>query len=48
MTDFIEWCIIASAIVGYINYAVLIIIANNLRGIKTEILKLKNQKGGEE
>lgn len=47
MNGFIEWCIIASAIVGYVNFAFLVIIDNKLREIKRDISKLKKEKGGE-
>lgn len=44
MSGFMEWCIVASAIVGYVNLAFLIIIDNKLREIKSEISKLKKRK----
>ena len=47
MNGFIEWCIIASAIVGYANFAFLVIIDNKLREIKRDISKLKKEEGGE-
>lgn len=47
MNGFVEWCIIASALVGYVNFAFSVIIDNKLREIKREISKLKKQKGGE-
>ena len=31
MNGFMEWCIIASAVVGYANFAFLVIIDNKLR-----------------
>ena len=48
MNGFIEWCIIASVLTGYVNFAFLVIINNNLREIKREISSLKKKKGGEE
>lgn len=48
MNGFIEWCIIASALVGYVNSAFLVIIDNKLREIKGEISRLKKEKGGGE
>jgi hypothetical protein len=47
MNGFIEWCIIASALVGYVNWAFLVIIDNKLREIKIETSRLKKEKGGE-
>lgn len=47
MNGFMEWCIIASAVVGYANFAFLVIIDNKLREIKRKISKLKKDKGGE-
>lgn len=47
MNGFMELCIVASAITGYVNFAFLVIIGNNLREIKREILRLKKEKGGE-
>lgn len=43
MSDFIEWCIVASAITGYVNFVFLVIIDNKLREIKRETSK---EKGG--
>ena len=48
MNGFMEWCIIASALAGYVNLAFLVIIDNKLREIKREISKLKKEKGCEE
>lgn len=48
MSIFIEWCIFASAITGYVNFSLLIIIYEKLREIKSETSKLKKEKGGEE
>lgn len=47
MNDFIEFCIVASAFAGFVNFAFVIIIDNNLREIKREISRLKKEKGGE-
>ena len=47
MNGFITWCIISSALVGYINLAFLLIIDDKLREIKREISKLKKVKGGD-
>lgn len=47
MNGFMEWCIIASAVVGYANFAFLVIIDNKLREINRKISKLKKDKGGE-
>ena len=44
MNGFIEWCIIASTIAGYVNLALLVFIDNNLDEIKREISKLKKEK----
>ena len=46
MNGFIEWCIIASALAGYVNFAFLVIIDNNLREIKRGISRAKKEKGG--
>ena len=46
MNGFIEWCIIASAFVGYVNFAFLVIVDNKLREIKRETSSLKKEKGG--
>ena len=48
MNIFIEWCIIASVLVCYVNFAFLVIIDNKLREIKIEISRLKTEKGGAE
>ena len=48
MNEFIEGCIIASAIVGYVNFSFLVIIDNKLREIKRYMSKLKKEKGGEQ
>lgn len=47
MNGFMEWCIIASAFVGYVNFTFLVIIDNKLCEIKREISKPKKEKGGE-
>lgn len=47
MIGFMEVCIFASALAGYINFALLIIIDEKLREIKCETSKLKKEKGGE-
>jgi hypothetical protein len=47
MKDFIEWCITACAIMGFVNFAFLLIIDNKVSEIKREISKLKKKKGGE-
>jgi hypothetical protein len=48
MNGFIEWCIISSLIVGFINFVLLLNIDNKLCEIKREISKLKKEKGGAE
>ena len=48
MNGFMEWCIISSAVVGYANFAFLVIIDNKLREIKRYMSKLKKEKGGDE
>ena len=48
MNGFLELCIIASAIMSYVNLGFLCIIDNKLREIKSEISRLKKQKGGAE
>ena len=48
MNEFIEGCIIASAMVGYVNFAFLVIIDNKLREIKRYVSKIKKEKGGDE
>ena len=48
MNGFEIWCIIASALTGYVNFAFLIIIDNKLRELKREISRLKKEKGGAE
>ena len=48
MNEFIEGCIIASAMVGYVNFAFLVIIDNKLREIKRYMSKIKKEKGGKE
>ena len=48
MNEFIEGCIVASAIVGYVNFAFLVTIDNKFREIKRYMSKLKKEKGGEE
>ena len=48
MNEFIEGCIIASAMVGYVNFAFLVIIDNKLREIKRYMSKIKKEKGGDE
>ena len=48
MNGFLEWCIVASAILAYVNFGFLCIIDNKLREIKSEISRLKKQKGGAE
>lgn len=47
MNGFLEWCILFSAIVSYVNLWFLCIIEKKLREIKSEISRLKKQKGGE-
>ena len=47
MNGFIAWCIVASMIAGYFNLAFLLIIVNKLCEIKSEISRLKKEKGGE-
>ena len=47
MNNFIEWCIIVSALVGSVNFAFLVIIDNKLCKIKRETSRLKKEKGGE-
>lgn len=47
MNGFMEWCIIASALAGYVNFAFLVIIDNKLREINREISKLKKEKAGD-
>ncbi len=48
MNGFIEWCIIASAILGYVNFAFLVIVNNKFCEMKREISRLKKEKGGAE
>lgn len=48
MNGIIEWCIIASALTGYVNFAFLVIIDNKLREIKRGTSRAKKAKGGGE
>ena len=45
MNGFIEWCITASLIVGFVNFAFLVKIDNKLCEIKREISSSKKEKG---
>lgn len=47
MNGFLEWCIVASAIVEYVNFCFVYIIYDKLREIKSEISSMKKQKDGE-
>lgn len=47
MSGFIEWCIIASTILGFINFAFLVIVDNKFCEIKGEISRLKKEKGSD-
>ena len=44
----IAWCSIASAVMGFVNFACLTIINDKLSEIKTELLKFKKEKEGEQ
>lgn len=46
MNSFLEWGIICSAGVGFVNYAILLIIESKLNEIKREISRLEKQKDG--
>ena len=45
MNNFIEWCIIASAFVGFVNFAFLVIIDDKLREIKRGTSREEKEKG---
>jgi hypothetical protein len=44
MGDLWMLCLLASAIMGYVNFAFLVIIDNKLKEIKSEIKELKKEK----
>lgn len=48
MSHFEQWCIFASAFIGYVNFVFLVIIDSKLHEIKSEISRLKKEKGGAE
>ena len=48
MNGFLEWCIICSGLIGFVNYAILLIIESKLNEIKRKISRLEKQKGDAE